>query len=200
MPPTRSPAAGPVAIAFPLLIAVLIVPILLFSVREVRSMAWFSGEAEAAAAWGKIASVLTHPRCLNCHQEIAPLQGDKSRVHIPRAVRGKDNLGVTAMRCTNCHHGANNVAANVPGAPHWSLAPASTRWQGLSSAQICAAIKDKKRNGGKSLDDLVKHMETDPLVLWGWSPGEGRETPPIAHKAFMDLVRLWAAAGGPCPK
>lgn len=200
MLPPRSPVAGPAAIAFPLLISLLLVPMLLFSVREVRGMAWFSSEAEATAAWGKIATVLTHPRCLNCHQENAPLQGDKPRIHIPRVVRGQDNLGVTVMRCTNCHRESNYDAAGVPGAPHWSLAPPSTNWQGLSSTQICAAIKDKERNGGKSLEDLVKHMKTDPLVLWAWSPGKGREAVPIAHKEFMDLVRLWAGAGGPCPK
>ncbi len=50
-------------------------------------------EAAGLAAWDKIAAVLQHPRCLNCHQLNTPLQGDKRRVHIPPVVRGADNMG-----------------------------------------------------------------------------------------------------------
>jgi hypothetical protein len=38
---------------------------------------------QSLAAWGKIAQVLRHPRCLNCHQLDRPLQGDSRRAHIP---------------------------------------------------------------------------------------------------------------------
>src|SRR3984893_1685537 len=39
------------------------------------------------AASGKIATVLQHPRCLNCHQLNSPLQGDARRIHGERAIR-----------------------------------------------------------------------------------------------------------------
>src|SRR3954468_24559223 len=43
------------------------------------------GEQDSLAAWGKISVVLTHPRCLNCHQLNTPLQGDTRRIHFPRS-------------------------------------------------------------------------------------------------------------------
>src|SRR5262249_18822106 len=36
-----------------------------------------------SAIFEKIASVLRHPRCLNCHQVEVPLQGDRGWQHIP---------------------------------------------------------------------------------------------------------------------
>jgi hypothetical protein len=60
------------------------------------------------AAWGKIATVLQHPRRLNCHQLNSPLQGDARRIHAPRFIRGPDNHGVGAMRCGDCHHEMGN--------------------------------------------------------------------------------------------
>lgn len=164
-----------------------------------RGLAQGSGNAEATQAFEKIAEVLRHPRCLNCHQENIPLQGDMPRQHIPLVVRGEDNMGVSAMRCTNCHRETNNTASKVPGAPHWSLAPVSMTWQGLSTAELCEQITDKERNGGKSPEQLIEHMGSDPLVLWGWTPGEGREPVSMQHDDFMDVLRLWVAAGSPCP-
>ncbi|UHQ56092.1 hypothetical protein [Microbulbifer sp. YPW16] len=149
--------------------------------------------------WQQIASVLTHPRCLNCHQVEMPLQGD-GRPHIPRVERGPDNMGVAAMRCSNCHKSGNNQASGVPGAPHWSLAPESMNWSGLSTAELCQQLLDPKRNGGRTPDDLAKHMGEDPLVLWGWQPGADREPVPIQHDKFMEVFRAWVAAGTPCPQ
>jgi len=37
-----------------------------------------ASQAESLAAWQRIATVLQHPRCLNCHQLDSPLQGDSS--------------------------------------------------------------------------------------------------------------------------
>src|SRR4051812_42507116 len=62
---------------------------------------------ESLAAWEKIASVLQHPRCLNCHQVDRPLQGDARRVHIPTVgrdskVQGKESgQGAGATKCRN---------------------------------------------------------------------------------------------------
>jgi hypothetical protein len=48
-----------------------------------RTQSSVAREVESLAAWAGIASVLTHPRCLNCHQPDTPLQGDArpSRCH-----------------------------------------------------------------------------------------------------------------------
>src|SRR5712691_12003195 len=67
-----------------------------------------TAEADSLAAWNRIASVLRHARCLNCHQLNAPLQGDMRRVHIPPVVRGADDLGIGTMRCRNCHNEIGN--------------------------------------------------------------------------------------------
>jgi hypothetical protein len=40
------------------------------------------------------------------------------------------------------------------------------------------AIKDPKRNGGKSMEQLVEHMAEDTFVGWGWAPGAEREPAP----------------------
>lgn len=162
-----------------------------------------NGPSAGLAAWDGIAKVLQHPRCLNCHQVDTPLQGDSRRPHIPNVVRGTDNHGVVGMRCSNCHNETgNNPTSGVPGAPHWQLAPTSMQWQGLSSGDLCRALKDPERNGKRALDDLVHHMgpQGDPLVLWAWNPGAGREAIPMSHPAFIDLLKTWARGGGPCPQ
>lgn len=88
----------------------------------------------------------------------------------------------------------------MPGAHGWHLAPLSMGWEGLSKAQICAALKDPARNGGRNtLDKVIEHMKVDPLVKWAWDPGAGRTTPIISHDAFVADLESWAAAGGPCP-
>lgn len=155
--------------------------------------------AQGLTAWDKITSVLQHPRCLNCHQLDAPLQGDARRPHIPRVVRGPDNRGVGAMRCGNCHNDRSNPTSRTPGAPDWQLAPVSMVWQGLSSAELCRMLKNPARNGNRQPKALVDHMETAPLVLWGWNPGRDRERVPIPHKEFVDLMRVWVASGAVCP-
>jgi hypothetical protein len=158
-----------------------------------------TGREQGSAAFRRIAEVLQHPRCLNCHQPQSPLQGDAGKAHVPRVVGGPDGHGFTAMRCANCHRDTNNSDSNVPGAPRWHLAPASMSWRGLSVGQLCRALKDRKRNGNRSLQAVVAHMAKDDLVLWGWAPGGSRPPVPIAHQQFVELLETWAASGGACP-
>jgi hypothetical protein len=73
-------------------------------------------------------------------------------------------------------------------------------WMGKSLGEICEQIKDPKRNGGKSMDEIVLHMAEDTLVGWGWSPGAGREPAPGTQKEFGELIKAWADAGATCPK
>jgi hypothetical protein len=153
------------------------------------------------AAWNNIAAVLQNPRCLNCHQLDSPLQGDSRRVHIPRVVRGADGYGVGAMRCGNCHNDmGNNPTSGTPGGLHWQLAPVSMLWQGLSTGDLCRAVKDPKLNGNRDGKALIKHMEDEPLVLYGWNPGKGRQPVPISHEKTVEYMKTWVAGGMECPQ
>jgi hypothetical protein len=43
-------------------------------------------------------------------------------------------------------------------------------------------------------------MKSDPLVLWAWTPGAGRTTPPLSHDEFVKALSAWVGAGMPCGK
>ena len=73
-------------------------------------------------------------------------------------------------------------------------------FEGLDAKTLCEQLKDPARNGGKDLNALVHHVSTDPLVLWGWSPGPGRTPVPVAHAEFVAAFKGWAGAGAPCPR
>jgi hypothetical protein len=90
----------------------------------------------------------------------------------------------------------NNPTSGTPGAPHWSLAPASMLWQGLSAGELCRVLKNPTLNGNRSPEALIEHMEQDRLVQWGWNPGRGREPVPIAHKEFDQLACMGLTASG----
>jgi hypothetical protein len=60
-------------------------------------------------------------------------------------------------------------------------------------------IKDKRRNGGRDLAALTRHVSEDALVRWGWDPGGTRAAVPVPHEEFVAKFEQWAAAGGPCP-
>jgi hypothetical protein len=152
------------------------------------------------AAYAEMAKVLTHPRCVNCHPKgDVPLQGDAMRPHEPPVIRGADNFGAIGMRCTTCHQEQNVDAARLPGAPRWHLAPIEMAWEGVSVGDICRQIKDKERNGGKSLEELVTHNGDDELVGWGWKPDKGRPPAPGTQKLFGELTAYWVKTGAACP-
>jgi hypothetical protein len=155
-------------------------------------------------AFRDVAAVLTSPRCLNCHVPgNAPLQGDDNHVHTMMVARGADGKGTPGMRCTNCHQESNVQTPHAPpGASEWRMPTAATpmAWQGLTTAQLCRVLADPATNGKRSLLDLVEHVTSDKIVNWGWNPGPGRTVPPLSHQQFVEAVKRWAAAGGPCPE
>lgn len=162
--------------------------------------------AQAVAAFATVRQVLQHPRCQNCHiPGDAPLQYDAGLPHTMAVARGPEGLGAPGLPCATCHGEANSPAGlgpnAPPGAPHWALPPPEHKmaWIGLSPAELCATVKDKKGNGGRSLDQLTKHVSEDKLVLWGWNPGGTRAPVSVAHAEFVAKFKRWAAAGGPCP-
>ncbi|RZA05343.1 MAG: Isoquinoline 1-oxidoreductase subunit [Proteobacteria bacterium] len=146
------------------------------------------------------AKVYRHPRCINCHPAGSkPTQGMDMHPHVMNVVRGPKDHGAVAMQCTACHGVKNNEASGVPGAPKWAVAPLSMGWQGLNDRELCEAIKDKKKNHGMSLEQLVEHNAKDELVGWAWKPGAGREPAPGTQESFGKLVAEWVATGAHCP-
>ena len=161
--------------------------------------------ARSEAIFTEMGKVLTHPRCVNCHpRSDRPLQGDAMVPHMPAVVRGKDGHGAPGLECATCHGPANVAFANgegsVPGNPNWHLAPIEMAWEGKSLRQICEQIKDRRRNGGKSLAQLHEHNAHDSLVGWGWNPGEGRAPAPGTQAEFGALTKAWIDSGARCPK
>jgi cytochrome c5 len=155
--------------------------------------------ARSAALFTELGKVLTHPRCVNCHPASdRPRQGDLSRLHQPPVTRGADGFGLPAMRCPICHQQAN--FGLVPGNPKWHLAPREMAWEGKTLAEICTQLKDRERNGGRSVEELVDHIGVDDLVGWAWAPGPGRRPAPGTQKQAGALVAAWVETGAACPK
>jgi hypothetical protein len=157
--------------------------------------------ARSAALFQEAGRVLTSPRCLNCHPpDNQPRQGEDMRIHQPPVQRGAGGMGVAGMRCFTCHGPANYDPARMPGNPKWLLAPIEMAWIGKSLGEICEQLKDPKRNGGKTLDEIVEHNAHDILVGYGWEPGVGRTPAPGTQAQFGALMRAWADSGAHCPK
>lgn len=161
--------------------------------------------ARSVAIFREMGKVLTSPRCLNCHPRTdSPTQGDKLLAHNPPVLRGPEGFGVAGLECATCHGPRNaafgNGGGSVPGNPKWHLAPRSMAWQGLTLGQICASIKDAKKNGGMTLAQLIEHNGKDELVGWGWKPGAGRTPAPGTQAEFGALTKAWVESGAVCPK
>lgn len=160
--------------------------------------------ARSAAIFTEMGKVLTHPRCINCHPRTdSPLQGDDMRFHMPPVERGPGGMGIAGMECSTCH-GPRNVTfadgkGSIPGHPLWHLAPASMAWEGKSLREICEQLKDRKRNGGKTLAQIHEHNASDTLVGWGWNPGPGRTPAPGTQAEFGALTKAWIDSGAKCP-
>ena len=168
------------------------------------SFAGFSRSAAAqtthSAAFDPIASVVVHPRCMNCHQVETPRQTDARIPHQPLVVRGIAGLGAPTQPCQTCHQTTNTANGFVPGVAAWRLAPLSMKWEGLTKQEICEQMKDPARNGGRSTGEaVIEHMKSDPLILWAWNPGT-RTTPPLSHEKFVVALEAWVHAGMPCSK
>jgi alcohol dehydrogenase (cytochrome c) len=186
------------------------------------------------AGWPEIYSVLTHPRCINCHTQAPavlnntnlrfPRQADDRHPHLFGVVAGTTSpsspppmgdKGPATELCSSCHGSQNNAFTGAPGALNAMLAPLSMAWESspnvaMSGNQLCTALKDKSRNGGRDLtgpgppDSLLEHIETEPLVQWAFAPGtrlDGtpREPAPLSYPEFVAAFTTWANAGGPCP-
>jgi len=167
--------------------------------------------SSADEPWRVIESVLTHPRCINCHTVTDyPRQGDDRHVHQFRVARGPDGRGVPGALCAACHQEDNQPSSGVPGAPNWRLAPVAMTFErapgvALSSKALCERLLDKRRNGNLGLRGLELHLARESLVLWAWSPGTRKDgslrlPPPVRQEELAAAFKAWTAAGAPCPK
>jgi hypothetical protein len=158
-------------------------------------------DVAAAAAFEAIVPVLRHPRCMNCHSSgDFPRQGDDSHRHTMDIRRG-DGQGINSVRCSSCHQDHNLAGLHMPpGAPGWHLPSLAMPmiWEGLTDHQLCELLKDPQQNGHRTPQQIVEHMHT-PLVMWGWSPGDGRSPVPMPQHDFFAKVEDWAAKGAACP-
>ena len=171
------------------------------ALRPPEAFASIGDRAERSIAYFvESGKVFRHVRCGNCHPNgDRPRQGDDGRPHQPPVRRGADGDGVPGLRCASCHLTANYDATGMPGQPGWQLAPRSMALQGLSLSQLCTQLKDRNRNGGRAIADLVQHVAKDPLVIWAWAPGPGRQPAPGTPATFAALVQAWADTGAECP-
>ncbi|MCH2032853.1 MAG: hypothetical protein MK202_04950 [Tenacibaculum sp.] len=153
----------------------------------------------------KMMDVLMSPRCVNCHpNDNIPKQGDDAHPHYFGMSRGENNLGYQATKCTTCHQSENNNYSGVPGAPEWSLAPESMKWEGLTRNEIAESMLDPKRNGGRNHEELMHHLTEHELVLWAWEPGvraDGtkRNPPPVPVDEYIKAVKQWFKDGAVIP-
>lgn len=160
---------------------------------------------KARAAFNDAVKVFFSARCANCHPAgDTPTQGDKMTPHTMGVIRGTDGKGAPEQRCSTCHQEMNLEGEGLPpGAPNWHMPPADHKmpFQGVTASQLCKNLKDPKTNGGgKTLKEAVHHVETDPLVMCAWSPGEGRTLPPLSHADFVAKLNEWINNGGACPE
>ena len=185
------------------LVAIALAGALVVSATRIVAAQQPTASERGLAAFRSVASVLMSPRCANCHiPGDAPLQGDDGHVHTMNIKRGADGRGTPAVRCQACHQAKNIATPHAPpGASDWRLPPAAARmaWHDLSSAALCRNLKDPSKTGGRSVVQLVEHVNADPLVRWGWDPGSGRTQPPISHAAFVTAFQSWVDQGAPCP-
>jgi mono/diheme cytochrome c family protein len=173
--------------------------------RQRHAAAAEKDEAASRAAFKEAYKVLMHPRCMNCHPVgDVPLQGNDSHLHSPPVARGPEGKGKFAMKCGNCHQDKNLPGENMPpGIPNWHLPPPEMRmvFQGKSPAELAQQLKDPKRNGGKTLAEILKHVSEDQLVVRsGWDPGDGRAKPPLSHAEFVAKFREWIEKGAAIPE
>ena len=175
-----------------------------------RTVASDTRREAGLAAWDQVYSVLTHPRCINCHTATSyPQQGDDRHRHFANVVRGPDGFGVAGLSCATCHQATNANSTGAPGSHNWHLAPLSMAWQDrndrpLSSAQLCRVLTDRSKNHDMDGPALLKHHAEDKLVGWAWEPGRDitgaqRTLPPLSRPEFAEATRQWVAAGTPCP-
>lgn len=166
--------------------------------------------SEGLEAWSRIYEVASHPRCANCHtgeSDVPMWSGPSYGITKPHGMRiraGASRIGAEFLTCATCHSVSElpqNIAHAAPrvGAS-WRLAPVDADWFGRSSEEICAQLRDPKKNGNRDYIALADHLGHDVILHWAWSPGPDREPAPYSLKVHTNDMYVWGAAGQPCPQ
>lgn len=158
-------------------------------------------EEESKDAFLAAYRVFMHPRCMNCHPSgDVPLVGDDSQLHPQGVKRGPNGKGLYALKCSNCHQEEHVPGEHMPpGNERWKLPSAKQKmvFQGKTPAQLAIHFKDNKFTGFKNFkEDLLHHVEFDPLVLNGWTYGT---PPPLTHEEFVAKIKEWIVKGAVIP-
>lgn len=162
--------------------------------------------AENETPYETMMSVISHPRCVNCHpSNKVPKRGMNKTPHPFGRDGATSNLSFDVLLCASCHKEKNDDFAGQPGAPHWDLAPASMEWEGLTKAEIAASMLNPENNGNRSNEEILKHLTEDELVLWAFNPGlhpDGtpREKPPVSQEVYVKAVKTWFENGAVIPE
>jgi hypothetical protein len=123
-------------------------------------------------------------------------------VHPQGVLRGPIGMGLFALTCPTCHQHQNTAGEHMPpGALRWRLPTRSMPlvFEGLSPAQLAQHLADPRQNGGRQPQELLQHVTADPLVLWGWNPGDGRAPVSVPHAQFVEAFRAWVDGGCQIP-
>lgn len=170
-------------------------------------------EAEGLEAFARIFEVTSHPRCSNCHVGAdnvpmwsGPTYG-RTRPHGMNINAGDSRIGAETLVCSTCHRTDTDLNSEPHAPPNaglpWQLPPKEFHWFGRTAAEVCAQLSDPARNGGRDWMGLAEHLVSDAghsgFVLWGWTPGGGREPAPYSLQAHVNDVTIWGVAGQPCP-
>ena len=158
-------------------------------------------------SWSRVYEVASHPRCANCHVGNSPYpmwsgpSFTKTQRHGMNINAGASRMGVEYIMCSTCHTGSNSEADHgAPGVKDaWRLAPVEADWFGKSSVEICQQLRDPKRNGNRTYQEIASHLGHDVILHWAWNPGGEREPAPYSLQEHMDDIMLWGVAGMPCP-
>jgi hypothetical protein len=148
--------------------------------------------------WRKIESVLTHPRCMNCHTMTGyPTQGDERQPHPVQKLPDADDGQTAAAPCDTCH------------TPGWQMPPQTLAWENepgkpAPGAAICATLTRGPDGAEPDYERIIEYAQLASVVLWAWEPGKrpdgaDRSLPPISHEDFVDALKRWISAGAPCP-
>lgn len=163
-----------------------------------------AAQARSAAAWATVYEVLQHPRCVNCHPAgDVPLVGEHREVHPQNVQSGGNGMGLFAMACPTCHRDENTPGRHMPpGAPRWHMPPRNTPlvFEGRGARELARQLADPSQNGNLTPQQLLAHVKSDPLVLWGWNPGEGRAPVPVPHRTFVAAFQDWVEGGCRVPE
>ena len=154
---------------------------------------------------------VNHPMNITAANNVVLTVKDHHFVEVPNA----------AMNCRSCHQDDNqNELGMPPGAANdnmpgfvWHMPPATMAVaRDITAKALCEQWLDPVRNshlvyrGGR--DDLKTfraefldhHAKVDPLILWSWEPGIGREPAPGTNKDFVKALDIWISAKAPCPQ